>query len=250
LDPVANPDATIPVSEHEAALRVEARRRAGQERAHQKAMGTLQSQLDELRSLVSSASTTPGTATSPARARNLLAQLESGDRDSVLRELTVAVDAWTEHFDKQERDHAARVRTSAAVEDAIADLEDQYPDVQIPRTSLVTTSPEAVRSSAKEYLAEQRIAQLERETAALRSGKSTAEEDAAMAATRTRQELGATRTVTSTGTPPPTPTVLQEEIAQLEQEAGRLKRLRKGDDLMAVNRRLTQARDELALSRR
>ena len=224
LDPALSPDAgVISTAEHEAALHAETRRRAGQERAHQKETGALRSRIDELESRMEAMAanaplSSPSLSSQDRRdARDLLARMERGDldRDQVLREVVLTTASWAEHNERQEKSRIEQSRTQRAVDDAIADLEDAYPDVTIPRAALNLSSPEAVRASAERYLSDQRVIALEKQVAALTSRSTTAEEGAAMAATRTRQELGATRTSTSTGLPPTTLPEQEEEIAKL-----------------------------------
>jgi len=99
---------------------VEARRRAGQERAHQKEKDALLSRIGALETRMEQVTSSP-TSSSQSTARDLLIRMGRGDvdRDQVLRELALTVDAWSGHLDRQERERAEKSRITQAVEDAL-----------------------------------------------------------------------------------------------------------------------------------
>jgi hypothetical protein len=241
------PDVTIPLSEHERAIAEERRRRAGQERTHQREKGELLSRLEALESRIAASPVTTGVPS--ANVEGLIQRLEAGENSpALLRDGLAAVAAWSQYLSNQERTKVESQSRQQAVSETIEALQDEFPDVVIPRTSLDLTSPESVRASAREYVLHHQVSELTRQVAELKKGTTAAQEDAAMTETRVRQQLGATRTSTSLGEQPQmTLSESEEELAQLRQDAARLKRLHKGDELMSVNRRIAELQGEVAI---
>ena len=231
-------DATISLTEHERLIKEERGRRAGQEKQHQRVYQKLEKDLEELKNQVRQ-----GTLSSAADddvPKELADLLDPNNpRDRIILDVARNQQKWAranaEEEARRRRDAALRAEVDKAVETVTEEW-------GVPETILDRATPEAVYRSAERWQHDEEVRKLTERQKGLEEEIKSVKEGAATVATRTRQELGATRVSTSTGAPPELPSAQQEEIQRLEDEKARAKREHRGADVIAINRQITAIR--------
>lgn len=214
----------------------EARKRLrSQERAHQRDMKGIKDIVDGLKAQLTEAlqgrSSSDAPITIPQEVLNALDP--SDPKDKILLALYQNQSAWSKRMydDAQSQTRTAQLRS--AIEEAIEDeVESGVPRAEL----LAAASPDAVRATADKWRSDERVRSLERQVADLSKGRQTADEAAAAAALRTRQSLGATTVLTSTGEQPPLPSAIQQEVDRYDEQIALAKRQHKGADVLRLSR--------------
>lgn len=225
-------------ADHEAAIAEERKRRAGQEKAHRKEVERLEQQMADLRNMI--ANSQPQTLQLP--------DIDPRDPSTFvphLQHLYKNQKEWQDALIARERAGEFRARLQEAITDATSQ--------GVPLDALDDSSPEAVRASAKEFLAEKRIRDMEEEVNRLKKEKD-------QAVTTARAEAGALGVSTATGGRTPTnPTLEGIQARKQELEAAKDKAVRRGGpasmvEVKQINRELqaldAQQQTLLAGSRR
>lgn len=213
-------------------LDAERKRRAGQERAHQREMGKVQKQISDLAAFVQNRQ--PGDA-NVAVPSDILKDLDLSDpKDKLLHDLYVNQSQWSQQMRKEVEERQRGQQNRQLVEEAVEEVEEAIPGV--PRNVLDLSTPETVRASAEKWQADERIRKLEVELAEVKAGRVSATDAAAAARLAERQRLGATQVPTSTGSAPPLPSAVQQEIDRIDAEIALAKRQHKGSEVIRLGR--------------
>ncbi len=199
--PAGNSDGSvISRADHEAAIAQERKRQSGADRAYRKEIEELHKKIDNL---ANSGSRTPEPPDLPPLD-------PSSPYTAHLLHIYDNTEKWQKHVTERERAAEFRQRLSDAREEAISQ--------GVPPDALDDSSPDAIAASAKEYLAEKRIRDLEDKLAQALKEKDTATAVA-------RAEAGATSVSTATGgltRPDPNLDEVKAEKQRLQKEKDRL----------------------------
>lgn len=179
LSPGSSSDGSVNRDKYEADIAEERKRRSGQEKAHRKEIDGLNKKIDDLTAVLSGSGSKSGSSVPD------LPDLNPNDPATAhIQHLYKNTRDWQDTIIARERAGEFRTRLSEAITEAVSS--------GVPLDALDDTNPEAVQSSAREFLSEKRIRDLEDQVVNLKKETETA-------TTRARAEAGALSVSTSTG---------------------------------------------------